>query len=191
MLELYERLGVSTVLVMGGSGDYFDPADHVIRMNAFVAEEVTGEAKRVARERPTGRAIESTTPLDAGAPRRPVAKSIDASHGRRDLRVTLRGHDRLGLGRQKIDLRAVEQLVDPSQTRAIGYALHLASDRLISNRISMGGILDDLETIFDEKGLDALAPARRPGEHPGNFARPRRFEIAAALNRLRSLEVER
>ncbi len=189
--ELYERRGVSTVLVMGGSGDYFDPADHVIRMNAFVAEEVTGEAKRVASERPTGRTIESTTPLDAGAPRRPVAESIDASHGRRGVRVTVRGHDQLGLGRAKIDLRAVEQLVDPSQTRAIGYALHLVSTRLISNRISISDILDGLETIFDEGGLDTLAPARRPEQHPGNFARPRRFEIAAALNRLRSLEVER
>ena len=74
---------------------------------------------------------------------------------------------------------------------AIGYALHLASERLIPNGASMSDILDGLETIFDEDGLDALASARRPGEHPGNFARPRRFEIAAALNRLRSLEVER
>ncbi len=75
----------------------------------------------------------------------------------------------------------MEQLVDPSQTRAIGYALHLASDRLISNRISMGGILDGLEKIFDQEGLDVLAPFRQPGEHPGKLARPRRFEIAAAL----------
>jgi predicted ABC-class ATPase len=188
--ELHEKHGVSTVLVMGGSGDYFEPADCVIRMNAFTAEEVTSQAKSIAAEHPTGRRLESRAPLDLGRPRYPMARSIDASYGRRRVRITVRGRDRLGVGRETVDLRAVEQIVDPSQTRAIGHALHLASETLRSTRGSITEVLDHLEKILDEQGLGALAPMGRTGEHPGNFARPRRFEIAAALNRLRSLEVE-
>jgi hypothetical protein len=48
-------------------------------------------------------------------------------------------------------------------------------------------VLDALDALFDEEGLEALD--RRGGErHPGNLARPRRYEIAAAINRMRSLE---
>jgi hypothetical protein len=36
---------------------------------------------------------------------------------------------------------------------------------------------------IDVKGLDAI----KEGWHMGDYARPRRFEIAAALNRLRGL----
>ena len=57
-------------------------------------------------------------------------------------------------------------------------------------------MMDRLEEAFDEHGLDVLAPfatlatLERGGEHPGNFARPRRFEVAAGLNRLRSINME-
>jgi hypothetical protein len=45
-------------------------------------------------------------------------------------------------------------------------------------------LLDQLDAMFDAQGLDALAPVA--GQHIGNLARPRKFEIAAAINRLRS-----
>ena len=55
---------------------------------------------------------------------------------------------------------------------------------------SLSEILDRLTTLLDEAGLDVLDPFHRPGRHPGRFARPRRFEIAAAINRYRSLRVK-
>jgi hypothetical protein len=50
-------------------------------------------------------------------------------------------------------------------------------------------VLDELDELFDNRGLDELDPFYRAGHHPGNYARPRRFEIAAAINRLRSLRM--
>ena len=93
-------------------------------------------------------------------------------------------------GRETIDLRGVEQLVDRSQTRAIGHALHLAAERFMDDGATLAEVLDRLDALLDEQGLDVLDPFHRPERHPGNFARPRRFEIAAALNRLRSLRVK-
>ena len=52
-------------------------------------------------------------------------------------------------------------------------------------------MLDAVDGFLDERGLDALDPFHRPERHPGNLARPRRFEIAAAINRLRTLRVRR
>lgn len=190
--DLFDELGVSTVLVMGGSGDYFEPADNIIRMTDYQPEDVTAEAKRIALEQPTGRGVESEHPIGALRPRRPVPSSVDASRkgrGRRDVKIEARGRDQILFGYETLDLRAVEQLVDTSQTRAAGYAILLATKRF-SDAPSLDAMMDRLESLFDEEGLDVLAPYGRAGEHPGNFARPRRFEVAAGLNRLRSVEME-
>ena len=66
----------------------------------------------------------------------------------------------------------------------------LAAKRFRSDTTDVRDIMDALDAIFDEEGLDVLAPFERAFEHPGNFARPRRFEIAASFNRLRSIEME-
>jgi hypothetical protein len=50
-------------------------------------------------------------------------------------------------------------------------------------------VVDAVEACLDAEGLEALDPFRRDGGHPGELAHPRRHEVAAALNRLRSLRV--
>ncbi len=51
-------------------------------------------------------------------------------------------------------------------------------------------VMEAVEGALDEEGLEILDPFRRGERHPGNFARPRRFEIGGALNRLRTLRIE-
>jgi predicted ABC-class ATPase len=188
--ELYEVLGISTVLVMGGCGDYFDVADSVIEMREFRPIESTEEAKKIAALRPTERRVEATAPLAGVAERIPLAESFDPSRGRRDVVIDARALDLILYGSDTIDLRSVEQLVDRSQTRAVGHAIHLAAERLMDGRASLAEVLDRIEAFFDEEGLDPLDPFHRPGRHPGSFARPRRFEIAAAINRLRTVRMK-
>ena len=84
----------------------------------------------------------------------------------------------------------MEQLVDLSQTRAAGHALLLAATRFMDGRASLREVIERVEAFFDAEGLDPLDPFHRAGHHPGNFARPRGFEIAAAINRLRSLRMK-
>lgn len=180
--ELYEGQGVSTVLVMGGSGDYFEAADRVVRMHEYRPLEVTEDARRIAKEKPTSRVSEAGEPLHPGSPRVLEAKSFDPSRGRRGVKIDAPERNRILYGRESIDLRALEQLVDHSQTRAIGLAIHLASERFMRDGATLSQILDALDALLDDAGLDAL--------QPHNLARPRRFEIAAAINRLRSLRVQ-
>jgi predicted ABC-class ATPase len=187
--ELCDTLGVSTVLVMGGCGDYFDVADCVISMREYRPFEVTGEAKRIAAEHDSGRRSEARAPLEAIAPRIPVAESFDPSRGRREVKIDARGLDLIQFGSDPIDLRCVEQLVDRSQTRAIGNAIHLATQRFMDGRATLREVIERLDAFFDERGLDELDPFHRREQHPGNLARPRRFEIAAAINRLRTLRM--
>ena len=172
---------------MGGCGDYFDVADRVIAMRDYRPADVTEDARRVAAELPSARRVEARSPLRIGRPRRPLPQSFDASRGRRDVKIDARGTDAIRYGATDVDLRGLEQLVDPSQTRAVGLAIHRASATSVRDGADLPAILDELETFFDREGLDALDPFHRPGRHPGNLARPRRFEVAGAINRLRSL----
>ena len=189
--ELWTEFGVSTLLVMGGCGDYFEVADTVLALRDYRVRDATDEARRIAQQDGAKRRREAPGPLRPPAPRSPVAASLDPSRGRREVKIDAQGVDALRYGREDVDLRGLEQLVDPSQTRAIGHALHLAARRFMDGATPLAEILDRLEEHFDREGLDPLDPFHRPGEHPGAYARPRRFEIAAALNRLRSLEVRR
>jgi predicted ABC-class ATPase len=185
--EIFEDHGVSTVLVMGGCGDYFDVADRVLALRDFTPHDVTDRARRVAAEHPTGRRPEARPGRLQRGRRCPDARSFDASRGRREVVIDASGTDAIRFGRELIDLRQVDQQVDASQTRAIGCAIHYAARHLMGTGMTLAEVLDALETVLDREGLDVLDPRHRPGRHPGPLGRPRRFEIAAAVNRLRSL----
>ena len=187
--ELYERHGVSTVVVMGGCGDYFDVADSVMAMQDYQPFDVTENAKRIAQEFRNQRAIEATSSLSEVTSRIPVRESLDPARGKREVKIEARSVDAIAFGHEVIDVSGVEQLVDASQTRAIGYALHLASRGLMDGQTGLKAIVQGLIERFDDAGLDGLDPYHQGERHPGNFARPRVFEIAAALNRLRTLRI--
>jgi len=184
--EIHDRMGVSTVLVMGGCGDYFDVADTVIMMREYLPQDVTSEARRVAEEHMTGRRKESSESLKWQLSRTPVPESFDPSRGKRRVKVDAKALDQILFGTHIIDLRAVEQLVDFSQTRAVGLAIHLAASRFMDGKMPLKRALDQVDAYLDANGLDPLDPFHRSERHPGSFARPRKYEIAAAINRLRA-----
>ncbi len=187
--ELWQRFGVSTIVVMGGCGDYLDVADTVIAMREYRAEEITERARAVAAALPTGRQPESPTPLERLTERALIPESIDPARGHRAVSIEAKAVDLLLIGTTAVELWAVEQLVDISQTRAIGYALHLLASRYADGRTRIADLLDALEQLLNTDGLEALWPFAHSGSPPGNLARPRRYEIAAALNRLRTVRM--
>jgi predicted ABC-class ATPase len=188
--ELFESHCVSTVLVMGGCGDYFDVADTVIMMREFLPQLVTDRAREIAGKHGTGRVREASGRMNGVTPRIPLAESFDPSRGRRDVKIDAKALDMILFGSDRIDLRQVEQLVDRSQTRAIGNAIHLLTTRWMDGKTTLAEAVDSMERFFDEEGLDALDPFRKGERHPGNFARPRRHEVAAAINRLRTVSIK-
>lgn len=187
--ELYQEQGVSSVLVMGGSGDYFQKADTVIMMDHYQPYNVTLEARKVADEMPLNRRRESRGKFTYKE-RYPHPESIKPDKGKR-LKLDSKGVNQLVIGPEFVDLSQVEQLVESSQTRAIGYALYQFSksrEDSLKRKSNICEVLDYLETKMNQEGLDFLAPPGR--SQPHNLSRPRRYEIAAAMNRLRTLRVD-
>ena len=188
--ELYDSLGVSTVLVMGGSGDYFDVANNVIKMQDYRPYDVGKLARDIVDEHPTQRQDDVLEPFGQVTARMPQAASFNASRGRKEVKIDARARDLLIYGSDSIDLRYVDQLVETSQTGAVGHAIYLANQSMMSCNATLQDVVERLELFFDQNGLDALDPFYRKENHPGNFSRPRKYEIAAAINRLRTLKLK-
>ncbi|RAJ55719.1 putative ABC-class ATPase [Streptomyces sp. Amel2xB2] len=182
--SLHRDHGVSTVLVMGGSGDYLEVADRVLMMDAYRTSDVTERAREVAAV-PTGRHAEAES-FPAVVHRRPQPASLEPESGGR-RRVRSRGEDALTFGEHEVDLRSVEQIADARQVAGIGLALELMvrSGHVDGDR-TLAEALDLLDAELAAGGAEALLAVRDE-----DFAVPRRFETAAALNRLRGLRVTR
>jgi predicted ABC-class ATPase len=189
---LHTERGVSTVLVAGGSGAFFDVADHVIALDSYVPRDVTEEARQLAgeaRTRPDDPA--SAAVFDAPRPRVPTGEALRPPGKRKPAAAKGRGTIRLGT--EHLDLAALSQLVDAAQTQAIAHALDRLADLIEHpSRTDVASSLDALiRRLFerlDADGLDALSPHRG---HPGHLARPRPLEVHAAVNRFRRLRLVR
>ncbi|MBN2056077.1 ABC-ATPase domain-containing protein, partial [bacterium] len=73
---LFRDHGVSTILVMGGSGDYFEKADTVLLLDNYRTYCVTGTARTIAQRFETGRLNEGGESFGSIKPRRPAANSF-------------------------------------------------------------------------------------------------------------------
>ena len=183
--QLYTDYGVSTVLVMGGSGDYFDVADQVIAMDNFYPYDVTEKAKKIAQQNPNERIREGGNHFGNITPRIPLPNSIDPSRGKRDVKVKVRDVNQVVFGTEDIDLTAIEQLIESGQLRSISAAIIYAKQHYMNHQNTLPCILDKVMEDINSKGLDILSHFPQ-----GDLVIFRRFELAAAINRLRSLKVD-
>ncbi|PJW17366.1 ABC-ATPase domain-containing protein [Geobacillus sp. WSUCF-018B] len=182
--QLFRDYGISTVLVVGGLGDYLDIADCVIKMEQYVPFDVTAEAKQIALQMPSGRKAEGGESFGCIHERIPLPGSLNSQKGKKEKAVA-RGRHVIQYGQTDLLLYALEQLVDDSQTRAIAAALlYMERKGWFDGKKTVRQLLDAIEEQWDRQGLGSVS--FRKG-HPGELARPRRFELAAALNRLRTL----
>lgn len=182
--QLYRETGVSSVIVMGGSGDYLDAADTVLMMQDYVAHDVTTRALEVAAAFPTGRLVEHPGPWPTAAPRVIAPESVDPRRGKSaTARVAVRGVRSIAFGDQEIDVSALAQIVAPEQLRALGRALAWARENVLDGTRTVPEVLDAVMAAIDKGGLDAIAPFPA-----GGYAEFRRHELAAALNRLRTVK---
>ncbi|MGI6548405.1 MAG: ABC-ATPase domain-containing protein [Bacillota bacterium] len=184
---LYQELGVSTVMVVGGSGDYFAVADTVIMMDCYQPYDVTARARAIAAKHGNDRQNEGGGPMTTGRRRCPLPSSIDPQRGRGKKKIRARSSDAIQFGHSDIDLSAVEQIVDRSQTRAIGAVIDYCRQRYIDGCTDLRTVLQKVESDIKQGGLDVISPFGR--QPVGDHARPRLQEVAAAINRLRTLRI--
>jgi predicted ABC-class ATPase len=180
---LYEALGVSTIVVVGGVGDYLDVADHVILMEDYAAHDALERAREV-RERFPSKTPPGTSEATVSRPRdrRVRSASIDLRRGKRET-ARGRGLNTIELGRERVDLSYLEQLAEAGQTEAIARIIGEFASTDASREV--GEVVQEALDSVENDSLDSLGNFRG---HPGELSLPRPQEVAAAINRIRSLE---
>lgn len=178
--SMYDDLGVSSIIVAGSSGSFFGIADTIIQMKEYVPYDITERAREVAASYP---ALKQQEPFPVSDNMR-APKANQALKKDPRLKMKTMGTNEMLLAKDAIELRYLEQLIDPEQTNALAYALkYLELNRMNGSR-TVSQLLDDIEALTASKGLSALYDKEyvRSG-----LAMPRRQEIAACLNRYRKL----
>ncbi len=189
--QLYDEYGISTLLGMGGSGDYFGVADTVIAMEDYQPRIVTEQAQAIAQADPNQRQPEGGQHFGSVTPRAILPDSLPIAKENRSLKIKAR-QDLLVLGPETIDLRAIEQIVEVAQVQAIAQAIVYARRYYFDRQRPFDEVLDRVMADIERGGLDALLADRASATESwlvGDLATFRRFELAAAINRLRSLKI--
>jgi hypothetical protein len=152
-------------------------------MTAYLPEDVTRKAHHIAQIHATGRMKEGGASFGDLKERIPLAKSFNPYRGKRRLKISASRIDEILFGATTIDIGDVEQIVHMSQTRGISYAIHYAS-RYMDGTRTLKEVVDRVIQDIDDKSLDILTHYVT-----GDIARFRSIELAAAINRMRTLRV--
>lgn len=185
--DLYQKAGISTILVAGSSGAFFHIADTIIQMDSYRPIDITKKTKELCKSYPL-------EPSDAPAfifpqSSRVMTGGVQSSPrpGRRPpdkperLKIKTHGKDGFSIGHQEVDLRYIEQLVDTEQTACLGLLLKYAVEHLIDGKRTLPEIAEYLIEELNQKGFSFLSS----GTISCGYALPRPQEIYSCFNRFR------
>ena len=189
--DLYEKAGVSTILVAGSSGAFFHVADTVIQMDRYVPVEITKKAKEAASDWALG-TVSASAIADVyrasgfclpSMNRVPARNNALLREGR--IKTKVLSNNSFLLAHDELDLRGLEQLVDREQTASLALVLKYMQLHLIDGRTPFEDVVGRMLSLIDSRGLEELFDGStvRCG-----LASVRKAEIAGMLNRYRKLQ---
>ena len=189
--SLWKQHKISMIFVVGGLGSFLQKADTCLLMDNYQCKDITGKARKSL-----GEIIEEDQDHLIFSSNRPLSsQNFDPSYTNQRLKKTipirikdLRNAPRqLEYGMDLINLEALPQIAEAPQMRSIGYCLLTIKQQMCDNSNKPQTIYDWLQWLtkkLDQEGLPCLQTT-----YPGLSSRPRLYEIAAAINRIRSLRI--
>ena len=180
MRQLYEEMGISTILVAGSSGAFFNVSDSILQMKEYNPVNITEAAKEAAKNYPDV-SDEKDIPnlgkdLRIPCPNKEVTQS-------RKVKVRGSGTDSVSINHESVELRFVEQVIDNEQTNLLGGLLRTLEEECFNGKKTLE---ESVNELFNRLKNEGFAVSCR-GEIPGNFAMVRKQELWAMVNRYRGL----
>jgi len=185
--DLYEKSGISTILVVGSCGSYFYIADTILQMDNYKPIDITEHVKEIiaAHSAPVVTAEGYSLPA-----KKRTFKYGNSTTSRKNyrgtglvsekLKVKTFGTDGFSLGHQDVNLRYVEQIVDSEQVEALANITRITVERFANSEASIEDIINYIQKELAAKEFKCMA---KHSYIPGNLAMPRMLEIYACLNR--------
>ncbi len=190
--DIYEKAGVSTILVAGSSGAFFYIAATVLQMDCYRPIDITEQVRALCREHVPPRTQAPDFALPVFDRKFTLEHDSSAGHARgrsRDSRggynerkkIKTFGTDSFSIDRETVDVRCVEQLTDPEQTAALAYLLRYAVEQAADGRRTMQEAASLVYDTLNRKGWEPFCSSYIPC----GLARPRIQELYACMNRFR------
>ncbi len=185
--ELHKTHGVSTILVIGGSGEYLSVADKIYMMEDYLIHDVTEKSKNICNS------YNVTTALPASANWEQCRtlysdrfSSYPEGSGTEKLEVSDMGF--VIIGDEKIDVRGLHDIVSPRQLDTLGFMLRYLEVSNNDRKIDIERKINDMYARIDKEGIDFL--------YSSFFTTcerfldlPRKQELMALVNRMRKINM--
>ena len=185
--DLYEKAGISTILVVGSCGSCFYIADQILQMDNYRPVDITEKTRTLLKEykKPDCRAEGFALPKEkrsisfgSSVVRKKNYRGTGMVEEREKLKVM--GRESLMLGREQLDLRYLEQLADREQTQTLGCLLKYAKEQYSGKTTNFAELIEDLIRKLEKEGIGSVSGQK---DVPAGMAMPRRQEIYACFNR--------
>ncbi len=185
--ELHKTHGVSTILVIGGSGEYLSVADKIYMMEDYLIHDVTDKSKNIC----STYNVTSVFPSPANWQQCRTLysdrfSSYPEGSGTERLEVSDMGF--VIIGDEKIDVRGLHDIVSPRQLDTLGFMLRYLEVSNNDRKIDIEKKVNDLYARIDEEGIDFL--------YSSFFTTcerfldlPRKQELMALVNRMRRINL--
>ena len=184
--ELYEKNSVSTILVIGGSGEYLSVADKIFMMQDYLIGDVTEQAKsiclkaNISTERPKQVDWKYIRTLNSER-----FSSYPEDSGTEVLQISDMGF--IFIGDERIDIRMLHNIVSTPQLNAIGFMLRYLEVTNNESRINIERRIDEIYTKIEKEGLDTVFTSFFVNCERW-FDLPRKNELLAVINRMRKIK---
>lgn len=182
--ELYQNLGVSTILVIGGSGEYLSVADKIYMMEDYMIRDVTDRAKELCL---TYQAKEPESPAEWKSERVLYSEGFSSyPEGLGSERLSVSGMGFIIIGDEKIDVRGLHDIVSSRQLDVLGFMLRYLEISNNERVIDIHARVDKLYGEIEEKGVDLIYSSYFTTM--GRFLDlPRKQELFALISRMRKI----
>lgn len=180
--ELYESYGVSTILVAGSSGEYFNKADKIIQMDEYHTFDITEYAKDIAQKH--GYHAKKSVEKDVAMLNFNRCARVNKDWIGEWAKIKVNGKDAVSINRDSIDTRYLEQLADEEQLRMIGYLFVYMNQSIFGRNNTLQDSVEKLAQMLEKNGLKDIFQDKKI---PCNLAMPRKQELFMCINRFRKL----
>ena len=185
--ELHKTHGVSTILVIGGSGEYLSVADKIYMMEDYLIHDVTDKSKNICNSYNVSAVLPSSANWQQSRTLYSDRfSSYPENSGTEKLEVSDMGF--VIIGDEKIDVRGLHDIVSPRQLDTLGFMLRYLEVSNNDRKIDIERKINDLYARIDEEGIDFL--------YSSFFTTcerfldlPRKQDLMALINRMRKINM--
>jgi len=202
--DLYAKAGISTILVAGSSGAFFYIADHILMMDCYRPVDITERVKGLCDGHTAPRVQApgfQVSQFDRIFPafRQGQRNGGRDGHGGRDgnggrggqsggresryehMKVKSYGLESFSLDREEVNVRYLEQLLDPEQVNALAHLLRYGLEQVVDGRKTVRASVRQIMQLWEKEGWKPFTSSFIPC----GLAKPRIQELYACLNRFR------